>query len=148
VACGWLSDRIGTRRLAIGGLMVMLISAMLQTWVTGEMGAAPVLCAAWLAGFGVGAFIAPNDSAILAVTPRERLGVANGIMGVSRSLGMLFGQAVTAQLLTARLVAHGGAFLPSYHEVSVLVAAVIVVGAAFAAVRDRRPPAPAGRPAS
>ncbi len=140
MAFGSLSDRVGTRRLAPAGLLVMTLAAVIQTRVTGEMGVVPVLVAAWLAGLGVGAFIAPNDSAILAVTPRDRLGVANGIMGVSRSLGLLFGQAVAAEFLTARLAANDGAFVPSYQEVFIVVAAVTLVGAALAAVRDRGTP--------
>ncbi len=137
VGAGPLSDRIGTRLLAPGGLLLMVAAALAQTRVSGEMGVLPVLAAAWLAGLGVGAFIAPNDSAILAVTPPDRIGVANGIMGVSRSLGLLFGQAVAAELLTVRLAANGGAFLPSYHQVFLLVTAVILTGIPLAAVRDR-----------
>lgn len=137
VGAGPLSDRIGTRLLAPAGLLVMVLAALAQTRVPDDAGVLPVLVAAGLAGLGVGAFIAPNDSAILAVTPPEHLGVANGIMGVSRSLGLLFGQAVAAELLTARLSANGGAFLPSYHEVFVLVTAVIITGIPLAAVRGK-----------
>jgi EmrB/QacA subfamily drug resistance transporter len=133
---GTLSDRIGTRLLAPGGLVVLAGASVIQMWMTSDMGVWPVLVAATLAGLGVGAFIAPNDSAILAVTPKERLGVANGVMGVSRSLGSLFGQAAAAGLLTARLAAHDGDFLSSYHEVFALVVLVTLLGAGLAAVRD------------
>jgi EmrB/QacA subfamily drug resistance transporter len=136
MAFGSLSDKVGTRLLAPAGMAVMAVASVIQTQVSGELGMPPVLVAAFLAGLGVGAFIAPNDSAILAVTPPDRIGVANGIMGVSRSLGLLFGQAFAGEILTARLVANNGAFLPSYHQVFYLVIAVCLVGIALAAVRD------------
>ena len=137
VLFGALSDRIGTRLVAPAGLLLLVGATLAQTRFSGDLGIWPVLGAAGLAGLGVGAFIAPNDSAILAVTPRGELGVANGIMGVSRSLGLLLGQAVAAGLLTARLAAHDDDFLPSYHEVFAVVALITLPGVALAAVRDR-----------
>ena len=136
---GPLSDRIGTRILAPAGLLLVAGAAAIQTQVVAEMGYQPVLAAALLGGLGIGAFIAPNDSAILSVTPRDKLGVANGIMSVSRTLGMLAGQSMVAGLLTARLVVHGGEFTPSYHEAFLLVVVVTLTGLALAAVRDPRP---------
>ena len=137
MAFGSLSDRIGTRLLAPAGMLLMTLASFAQTQMTAEMGVFPVVAAATLAGLGVGAFIAPNDSAILSVVPPDRLGVANGIMGVSRTLGMLFGQSIIAELLTARLAANNQEFLPSYRQVFVLVIAVTLAGAVLAGVRDK-----------
>jgi EmrB/QacA subfamily drug resistance transporter len=134
---GPLSDRIGTRLLAPAGLMLLVIACLLQTGVTAELGVWPVMAAAALAGFGAGAFIAPNDSAILAITPKSQLGVANGIMGVSRTLGALLGQSLAAGLLTARLVAREGDFVTSYHDVFAIVALVTFLGVGLSATRDR-----------
>ena len=137
LSSGTLSDRIGTRVLAPAGLLLMAVSALIQIWVTPEVGIAPVLLAAFLAGLGAGVFIAPNDSAILSIVPRTRLGVANGVMGVSRNLGSLFGQAVTADMLTARLAARSDNFVKSYHDVFVGVVLVALIGMGLATVRDQ-----------
>jgi EmrB/QacA subfamily drug resistance transporter len=134
---GPLSDRIGTRLLAPAGLFIITAASLVQTQVSAPMGLGPVVVAAVLAGLGAGVFIAPNDSAILAVTPKTHLGVASGIMGVSRTIGTLLGQSVTAGLLTARLAARGDDFVPSYHEVFAVVALVTFLGVGLAAVRDR-----------
>jgi hypothetical protein len=61
-------------------------------------------------------------------------------MGVSRSLGILLGQAVAAGVLSARLAASGGAFLPSFHAAYAVVAVLTAFGIGLAAVRDRRDP--------
>ncbi len=134
---GPLSDRVGTRLLAPAGLAMQALACLLLTQVTPEQGAAPALLAMGVAGLGIGTFIAPNDSSILSATPRERLGVANGIMGVSRTLGLLLGVSAAAGLLSARLVANGNAFLPSFHQVYWVVLAVTCLGVGLAAVRDR-----------
>lgn len=136
VVFGPLSDRVGTRVLATAGMVLLALAAASQTIVQPEMGVVPVMAAALLAGIGTGAFIAPNDSSILSVVPRDRLGVANGVMSISRTLGMLFGSAVAAGLLSARLVANNGAFVPSYHQVFLVVIVVTVLGAFLASVRD------------
>lgn len=142
---GPLSDRVGTRLLAPAGLAMQALACLLLTQVSPEQGATPALLAMALAGLGIGTFIAPNDSSILSATPRDRLGVANGIMGVSRTLGLLLGVSAAGSLLSARLVANGNAFLPSLHQVYWVVLAVTCLGVGLAAVRDRPPGAPRPR---
>jgi EmrB/QacA subfamily drug resistance transporter len=136
---GPLSDRVGTRLLAPLGLAMQALACLLLAFASPEHGLLPAVVAPLLAGIGVGTFIAPNDSAILSATPPGRLGVASGIMGVSRTLGLLLGTSTAATLLSARLVANADAFLPSFREVYLAVTAVTVVGVWFAAVRDPQP---------
>ena len=134
---GPLSDRVGTRLLAPAGLAIQTLACLLLAFASPERGAGQALGAMLLAGIGVGTFIAPNDSAILGATPPGKLGVANGIMGVSRTLGLLLGVSAAGTLLSARLVANGDAFLPSFQQVYWVVAAVAAVGIWLAAVRTR-----------
>jgi MFS family permease len=135
---GPLSDRVGTRMLAPAGLAIQTVGCLLLAFATPEQGLAPVVAAPLLAGIGIGTFIAPNDSAILSATPPGKLGVANGIMGVSRTLGLLLGTSTAGTLLSARLVANAGAFLPSFQQVYWVVAVVTALGIGLAAVRDTR----------
>lgn len=139
---GPLSDRIGTRLLACAGVALLVVAAVDLTIISPAFGFAEAALAMALGGIGVGAFIAPNDSAILSVTPPGRLGVANGIMGVSRSLGLLLGQAIGGGVLSARLAANANAFLPSFHQTYAVVALLTAAGIALAAVRDRSDPTP------
>jgi EmrB/QacA subfamily drug resistance transporter len=136
---GPLSDRVGTRLLAPAGLAMQALAALLLAQASPAQGVAPALLAMLLAGAGIGTFIAPNDSAILSATPPDRLGVANGIMGVARTIGLLLGISAAGTLLSARLLANGDAFLPSFHETYWVVAAVTFGGIWLAIVRDRRP---------
>lgn len=134
---GPLSDRVGTRRLAPAGVVLLVLAALALAAAKPGDGFLPVAVAMVLAGVGLGAFIAPNDSAILSVTPRDRLGVANGIMGVSRQVGMLTGQTLAAGVLSARLAATGGDFGRSLDTTFLAVALATAVGIPLAAVRAR-----------
>ena len=136
---GPLSDRVGTRVFAPAGLAMQAIGCVVLAVASPEMGLIAPVAGLLLGGLGIGAFIAPNDSAILAATPRDRVGVANGIMGVSRTAGLLLGVAVGGAGLSARVVANGGQFLPAFHDVYWFIAVVAFAGVLLATVRDTRP---------
>ncbi len=90
---GRLSDRWGTRGLAVGGMGLLaggiaLLSTGLSLWTTAT-GLA-------LAGFGTGLFISPNSSALMGAAPGHRQGAASAILAAARTTGMLLGTAMTA----------------------------------------------------
>lgn len=134
---GPLSDRIGTRVLAPAGLALQAVGCVVLAVATADQGVWAPVVGTLLGGIGIGAFIAPNDSAILAASPRDRIGVANGILGVSRTAGMLLGVALGGAGLSARVVAHGGSFLDGFHDVYLFVSVVAFAGVAVATIRDR-----------
>jgi hypothetical protein len=53
----------------------------------------------------------PNASALLSLVPAERLGIASGLQGTTRNLGLAAGIAFTGALVTARYHTHSGARL-------------------------------------
>lgn len=134
---GPLSDRIGTRVLAPAGLALQAVGCVVLAVATADQGVWAPVVGTLLGGIGIGAFIAPNDSAILAASPRDRIGVANGILGVSRTAGLLLGVAIGGAGLSARVAAHDGSFLDGFHDVYWLVTVVAIAGVAIATVRDR-----------
>jgi MFS family permease len=138
LVAGSLSDRIGTRKLATAGAAVQVLAIVLLTQVRPDAGVGLLLCAQLLAGLGMGAFIAPNDSSILSATPHDRIGVANGIMGISRQMGIITGYATAGGLLAARLSANSGQFVTSFHQVYFVLGAIALVGVYFAAARGQQ----------
>jgi len=109
---GALSDRYGSRPISAIGLAVLvggyaLMSRFsLQTGVWGyALGVLPL-------GVGMGIFQSPNNSAIMGAAPRERLGVASGMLGLSRTLGQTTGVAVLGALWAARVAQHAGGVPP------------------------------------
>ena len=100
---GPLSDRVGSHVLAPIGMIIAGSGAVVLTRITPAMGYPPAMIAMLLVGLGMGLFIVPNDSAIMGAAPRDKLGVASGILATTRNLGLSSGIAFAATLLAARV---------------------------------------------
>src|SRR5262249_33432270 len=140
---GGLADRLGARLLTTTG-MALTAAGM---WLLAHLGAIPTgaSLAAGLAlvGVGQGLFSVPNASALLSLVPPARLGLASGLQGTARNLGLAAGVAFTGALAVARyrartgsvlhLDAPGGARRPARaaatHEIFVALAVISVFAA-------------------
>lgn len=93
---GHLSDRIGSRSLASGGMA--LLAAGLGLLATCDAGSpiAVVVATLVLIGVGAGIFVAPNTNTLMASAPREAQGSAAGVMALARTTGMMVGTAMAA----------------------------------------------------
>lgn len=88
---GILSDRFGSRYISLVGLLVIIFSCWtISTVYQGMPIWLIVLCMTPL-GFGIGLFQSPNNSAIMGAVPRSRLGIASGLLALSRTLGQTTG---------------------------------------------------------
>lgn len=86
---GRLADRISTARLATAGMLISAVGLLIAAltlgvhtplWVVGgEL---------MLIGAGFGIFITPNSTAIMNSVERRQYGVASGMIGAMRTLGM------------------------------------------------------------
>ena len=95
---GSLSDRYGTRRLTVIGLGMLLCGylavstlSLTTTYLGYALRFLPI-------GIGLGFFQSPNNSAIMGTAPRERLGVASGLLSITRTLGQITGISVMGAL--------------------------------------------------
>jgi EmrB/QacA subfamily drug resistance transporter len=95
---GKLSDRIGTRGLAVGGMLVLAAGLLGMSFV--DAASSPLAVGAWyaLCGLGIGTFISPNTATLMGSAPRHQQGVAGGIMSLARTFGMLLGIAAGTTL--------------------------------------------------
>jgi len=107
---GTLSDRFGSRPISVIGLAVTLVGFLALSTLTTETTAAGFALRYLPVGIGVGLFQSPNNSAIMGSVPRERLGIASGLLALTRSLGQTVGIAVLGAVwATYVLQAAGGA---------------------------------------
>lgn len=90
---GWLSDKVGSRGLAAAGMVITAIglAGLALMWPTTGL-AAPIVFL-FICGAGTGIFITPNSSALMGAVPRHQQGIAGGIMGLARTMGMALGVA-------------------------------------------------------
>lgn len=144
---GALSDRLGTRLLAvIGELIVAAGLATLAVVITHRQ---PLWIAGALAlvGVGTGLFQSPNSSAIMGSLPRTHLGVGGSILAVMRNLGMACGIAVSSAVMASGThdlaqPALSPATLASGHVGYLAGAAFAVLGALTSAIRQDTPTTP------
>jgi EmrB/QacA subfamily drug resistance transporter len=151
---GALADRIGTRKLASGGMLVVAVGLALLSRIEAET-AVPLLVAELvLIGAGQAAFQPPNNSALMGSAPRERQGVAAGVLASARVIGQSVGVALAGGLFAAfagagathalRHGAHGAlagpavvAFVRGMHGALTSCAVVALCASMVAAVRGR-----------
>lgn len=151
---GSLSDRFGTRPITVVGLAVLLIGFLALTGLSEHTTALEYVLRFLPIGIGIGIFQSANNSAIMGAVPRERLGIASGMLAVTRTLGQTTGIAVLGTLWASRVVhilgempqdgataAPAPAQVAGLHNTFIVTALVITVAlglAAWALVQDRR----------
>lgn len=132
---GTLSDRTGPRMLTTAGMLFSTLSLILLGCMVKDP--SPVTAHIFLiiglifAGLGTGTFAAPNNSAILGAAPREKQGVASGILATFRYIGMMAGITLGGSLFDSLLGYFSNKGLGSYSSFLDAFLAVMFVGALF-----------------
>jgi EmrB/QacA subfamily drug resistance transporter len=105
---GTLADKFGPRWVSLIGLTLISLGALLLSGLdhtTSELrfalSVAPV-------GLGMGFFSSANNSGVLNSVPRERLGVASGLLSLARTLGQSTGVPIVAALFGIFALGHAG----------------------------------------
>jgi EmrB/QacA subfamily drug resistance transporter len=140
---GRLSDRTGTRAPAVGG-MVVLAAGLVALGLLGAHGSdLSVAFALAVVGLGTGTFISPNSSALMGSAPRNRLGIASGVLAEARNVGMVLGVGLAGAVFTSSLAgAETGPNPAFFHALSVsffVAAGVAAVGAVVCLFATSRP---------
>lgn len=147
---GRLADRLGTRTLTVSGMAITMLGLFLLSRLGVMPMGASLVSGLALVGIGQGLFAVPNASALLSLVPPDRLGVASGLQGTTRSLGIASGVALAGAILTARYLTHAGvelhlgthggldrgSFVAATHEVFTMLT-VLAAGATWLAWRVR-----------
>jgi len=95
---GRLSDRMGSRELSSGGLLVTAVSLVILA--RSGLSAYPVVAVGLaLAGIGNGLFNSPNTSAVMGAVPPDRRGVAASTRTLLFNTGQLFSMSISFAIL-------------------------------------------------
>ena len=130
---GRLSDRYPAGLLCGVGLAVLTAGLLLLLPLPPD---APLGAVAWrmaLCGIGFGFFQSPNVRAIVSAAPRNRSGVASGMMSTARLTGQTIGGVTVAMVFgfTHGDIAHG------VHIALMVAAALAAVACVFSFLRLR-----------
>lgn len=119
---GRLSGKYGSRYLTLAGPIVYIIALLMFTTFDKSTHLWEIVVASSVMGIGNGLFQSPSNNAIMTSVKKNELGIASGILALSRNMGNILGVAVTITLFeTFRefFIHHGEiyerAFLNSYH---------------------------------
>lgn len=134
---GTLSDRIGSRILATLGMAILAGGLIWLAQLGPESSVADIVLPLAVVGLGTGIFVTPNNSALMGSAPRQRQGIAAGILATARNVGMVLGVGLAGALFsTVQNVSSGPHALYQGVAASFAVAAgIAVVGALMSAVR-------------
>ncbi|MDH3306581.1 MAG: DHA2 family efflux MFS transporter permease subunit [Acidimicrobiia bacterium] len=105
---GWLSDKIGSRPITIGGLLVLAGGYLLMRGLDTDSSEWFFLAALAPIGVGMGMFQSPNNSIVMGSVRPERLGIASGLLNLTRILGQITGIGVIATIWSIRAAKAGG----------------------------------------
>jgi EmrB/QacA subfamily drug resistance transporter len=106
---GNLSDRFGTRSIMLIGMLLMILGCLAISTLNAQMGDLDYLLRVIPLGLGWGIFQSPNNGAILSAVPPQRLGIASGLLSLTRTLGQTTGLPLFAAIFAAiALTGHAG----------------------------------------
>jgi EmrB/QacA subfamily drug resistance transporter len=108
---GILSDRFGSDKISVVGLFLVLLGFYASSSLSTETTVLGYIVRVFPLGLGMGIFQTPNNSSIMGSVPKEHLGIASGMISVSRTLGQTVGTAVLGAVWTGRTFHYYGAVL-------------------------------------
>jgi EmrB/QacA subfamily drug resistance transporter len=97
---GALSDRVGTRAPTTLGMVVLASGLFLLSRLDDTTSVWTIAAMMTVTGLGIGLFTSPISSAVLGAVPAHRRGVANGVLGTARNLGMVLGVGIAGAVYT------------------------------------------------
>ena len=142
---GRLADRIGARPLTVGGMASVAVGLTALAALRPETWLFVVLLA--VVGFGMGAFIPPNNATIMGSVPANQAGVASGVLNMTRGMGTSLGLAVTGLIFdaTGGSSASSGSVAHAFSATCLVLAGLAFVAGLIAGTSEGGPIAvPAG----
>jgi EmrB/QacA subfamily drug resistance transporter len=128
---GTLSDRIGSRKPTAAGLLVLTAGLLLLSRLAAPIPLWQITAALVVCGVGFGLFVTPNNSRMLGAAPRNRQGIASGVLAEARCVGMVLGVGISGAIYTTVLHHRGPDAVPAASSLALKVIAVITAIAMF-----------------
>jgi len=142
---GWISDRTNSFLLSSLGMAVFCLALFLLGNLDQDATYLDIVIRLGMIGLGMGLFQSPNNSIVMGSVPKDRLGIAGGMLGMVRNLGMVTGIAISGAVLTSGLqsnqalgLAYEAAFLGGFHDAFMVAAVICSVGIITSLMRGKR----------
>lgn len=126
-----LVERLGTKRVVVGGMLVFATGLVLASTLTLSTGYTRLGVAMLLLGAGLGLSSAPATESIMGSLPPSRAGVGSAVNDTAREVGGAFGVAIVGSVVSSIYRSHLAGSLPAGLPVSAETAAHDSLGAAL-----------------
>jgi len=137
---GWLSDRTNSYILSSIGIAIGALSILSLGYLSSDSSFLDVALRLSLLGLGMGLFQPPNNSIIMGSLPKEQLGIAAGVMGTMRNMGMVIGVAVSGAVFSNRFAYYGNSessFLPAFRDTYIVSAIICAIAVLVSLIRKK-----------
>ncbi|MEI6258566.1 MAG: MFS transporter [Deltaproteobacteria bacterium] len=104
--CGHLSDRYSAAGVATGGMALCAAGLGISTAISASTSLTVLVSIFLLLGLGFALFSSPNMSVIMGSVAPRYLGVASGLVGSMRTLGMMTSMTIITVLLSVFMKGH------------------------------------------
>lgn len=140
---GRLIARFGARGLMTAGMVCGTLGLLVLTQIEADTTYGLVLVGYLLFGIALGLVYAPMSTAAMAAMPREKVGIASGVLAMDRVLAGAVALAATGAVFHA-LIGDGHSFASAIADSTWVAAVLCAVGAVltWAFVRDTEKPSP------
>lgn len=120
---GRLSDRIESRIVASLGMAFTAVGLTFFIFLKEDTNIMFIISALLIVGFGFAFFSSPNTNAVMCSVEKKYYGVASGIIGTARAVGMAFSMGITSLIM---LVFMGNVQISPEHYPDFLVSVKII----------------------
>jgi len=145
---GNFAGKHGSRVITMLGPAIMICALLFYTTFDKNTQIYEIIIASALMGIGNGLFQAPSNTAIIASVKKSELGIASGILALSRNMGNIMGVSFTISIFSSLrslyldngMIYHD-AFLKAYHYtlgVGIIFALICIVLSNFAYKEDKK----------
>jgi EmrB/QacA subfamily drug resistance transporter len=134
-----LVERIGTKHVVVGGMLVFAAGLVLASTSTTTTGYPRLGVAMLLLGAGLGLASAPATESIMGSLPRHRAGVGSAVNDTAREVGGALGVAIVGSIMSSIYRSHFAAARPAGLPDSAAAAANDSLGSALQVSRELGP---------
>jgi EmrB/QacA subfamily drug resistance transporter len=142
---GWISDRTNSFLLSSQGMAISCLALFMLGNLDQDATFIDIVIRMGMIGLGMGLFQSPNNSIVMGSVPKNRLGIAGGMLGMVRNLGMVTGIAISGAVFTSSLhsnqaagLVYEAAFLGGFHDAFMVAAVICSVGVITSLMRGKR----------
>ncbi|HIH87569.1 MAG TPA: MFS transporter, partial [Methanosarcinales archaeon] len=141
---GWISDRTNSFYLSSLGVAISCLALFMLGNLDQDATFIDIVIRMGMIGLGMGLFQSPNNSIVMGSVPKNRLGIAGGMLGMVRNLGMVTGIAISGAVFTSGLhsnqaagLVYEAAFLGGFHDAFMVAAVICAIGVITSLMRGK-----------